>query len=84
MNDEIGNAHMTQGTSTLFTSDRCDNPNSALNLNGGYTQVPSGVYFKSAFTITAWIYAQNLGTWCRLLDFGSAWRVYNIVLVLNI
>ena len=80
MNDPVGKADMIQGSFTTFAADRFNNPNSALNLNGGYTQVPSGVYFKSAFTITLWINAQNISTWCRLLDFGNAWRVYNIKL----
>jgi hypothetical protein len=52
MNDIIGNAHMTQGAFTIFVSDRFGNSNSALNLNGGWTQVPSGIYFDAPqFTI---------------------------------
>ena len=43
MLDQIGSAHMTQGALTSFTSDRFGNANSALALNGGWAQVPSGV-----------------------------------------
>ena len=52
MQDVAGNAHMTQGASTNFVADRCGNPSAALNFNGGYTTVPSGVYFKSAFSVS--------------------------------
>jgi hypothetical protein len=45
MNDEIGTAHMTQGSDTYFTLDRFEYENSALALNGGWTQVASGVFF---------------------------------------
>ena len=34
---------MKQGALTSFTSDRFGNANSALALNGGWAQVPSGV-----------------------------------------
>ena len=60
MNDLIGNAHMSQGANTTFVSDRFGNENSALNLNGGWTQVPPGIYFNSPqITITAWVYPQT-------------------------
>ena len=55
MLDEIGLAHMTQGNLTSFTLERFGNANSALALNGGWTQVSSGVYFDSPeFTISTW------------------------------
>jgi len=38
---------MQQGPNTKFTSDRFGRPNSSLNLNGGYTVVPPGVYLNS-------------------------------------
>ena len=47
MLDQIGLAHMKQGALTSLTLDRFGNPNSALALNGGWTQVPSGVYFNT-------------------------------------
>ena len=60
MNDVKGAADMSQGNATSYTSDRFGNANSALALNGGWTQVPSGIYFNSPqFTITAWVYPQN-------------------------
>jgi hypothetical protein len=56
MFDDIGDAHMTQGSLTTFSTDRFGNANTALNLNGGWTQVPSGFYFNApAFTISTWI-----------------------------
>jgi len=56
MFDVIDVAHMTQGSSTYFTTDRFGNANAALALNGGWTQVPSGIYFDTPeFTISVWI-----------------------------
>jgi hypothetical protein len=48
MNDYIGSAHMTQESSSTFTLDRFGNNNSALALNGSWTQVPAGIYFNHA------------------------------------
>ena len=81
MTDSVGNAHMQQGSATTFTSDRFGCPNSALNLNGGYTYVPVGVYFDAPeFTISVWIYSQSVGIWSRVIDFGSGSPNNNIVL----
>ena len=72
MKDEIGSSHMTQGSLTTFIQDRFGNVNSALALNGGWTQVPSGVYFDSPqFTISVWVYPQSLGSCARAIDFGT-------------
>jgi len=63
---------MLQGTNdTFITMDRFGNPNEALNLNGGYTYVPPGVYFNSAFTISTWLYPNQVGSFARVLDFGT-------------
>ena len=43
MLDQIGSSHLMQGNLTNFTMDRFGCSNSALALNGGWTQVPSGV-----------------------------------------
>ena len=72
MTDHVGLADMSQGSLTTFIADRFGNANSALTLNGGWTQVPSGIYFDTAqFTISVWIYPQSLGTSCRFLSFGN-------------
>ncbi len=64
---------MSQGSSTSFTWDRFGNANSALALNGGFTQVPAGYYFSTPqFTVTAWVYPSQVGTWARIFDFGSS------------
>jgi hypothetical protein len=70
MLDEIGLAHMTQGNLTSFTTDRFGNENSALALNGGWTQVPQSIYFDTPeFSISVWIYPQNAESWSRVVDF---------------
>ena len=84
MLDGIGGAHMTQGSATTFVADRFGNANAALNLNGGWTQVPSGFYFNTpTFTISAWIYPQTIGSWARLLDFGNGVYSYNVVFAIG-
>jgi hypothetical protein len=72
MSDLIGLAHMSQGSLTSFTLDRFGNENSALALNGGYTQVPSGYYFNTPqFSVAAWVYPSSIGYWARVFDFGN-------------
>ncbi len=72
MFDKVGFADMLQGDLTTFTSDRFGNENSALALNGGWTYVPSGIYFDSPeFTISTWVYPQAVGGWARIIDFGN-------------
>jgi hypothetical protein len=84
MLDEIGDAHMTQGALTTFSTDRFGNANAALNLNGGWTQVPSGFYFNTpAFTISTWIYPQSIGLWARLIDFGNGANSNNVVFAIG-
>ena len=84
MSDFVGNANMFQGVYTNFTSDRFGNLNSALSLNGGYTQVTSGYFFDTPqFTISAWVYPDQLGLWSRVIDFGNGYYMDNIVLALT-
>jgi len=72
MLDEIGTSHMIQESSTHFDLDRFGKANSSLNLNGGWTRVPSGVYFDtSEFTITLWANPRNVSTFSRIIDFGN-------------
>ncbi len=83
MLDEIGMAYMTQGNLTLFTTDRFGNENSALALNGGWTQVPQGVYFDtSEFTISVWIFPQQADGWSRVIDFANGCHSDQIQLAL--
>ena len=83
--DIVGNADMQQGMNTIFTSDRFGCPNSALNLNGGYTYVQAGIYFDAPeFTISVWIYPRSVGSGSRVIDFGNTPApLDNIVLSLN-
>ena len=80
MNDVIGTADMILVANTTFTADRFGNPNSALNLNGGYTQVPAGAYFnRLQFSISVWIYPASIGSSARILDFGNGRANDNII-----
>jgi hypothetical protein len=72
MKDVVGGDDMTQGSLTSFAADRFGNVNSALALNGGWTQVPPGIYFNTPeFTITVWAYPSQIGTAARIIDFGN-------------
>ena len=84
MLDQIGTAHMTQGSSAFFTTDRFGCPNSALALNGGWTQVLSGIYFDTLeFTISVWVYPQQLSNGARVIDFGNGQSLDNIFLAIS-
>ena len=72
MRDIIDSKDMEQGNLTSFIEDRFACPNSALALNGGWTQVPAGIYFDTPeFTISSWVYPMKIGYYCRLIDFGN-------------
>ncbi len=85
MKDQIGSAHMTQGSfTTYFTTDRFGTLNSALDLNGGWTQVPSGIYFDTAqFTISVWVLPQQVDNFARVIDFGNGYSTNNVVFALS-
>ena len=84
MKDEIATAHMIQGKFISFTLDRFGKSNSALALNGGWAQVPSGIYFDSPeFTISVWVYPQKVGDWSRIIDFGNGPLSDNIIFALS-
>ena len=51
-------------------TDRFNWSNSALDLNSRYYQVPNGIYFRGAFTISAWIYSRQILNYVRLIDFS--------------
>ena len=81
MLDVIGSAHMTQGNFTSFTTDRFGYANSALALNGGWTQVPPGIYLDTPeFTISVWIFPQNTESWSRVFDFANGCHLDQIEL----
>jgi len=72
--DSKGGANLTNGLNYGLTSDRFGNPNSALNLNYGYMNIPPGIYFNGTFTITAWVNvknAVNLNDWLTIVYFGT-------------
>lgn len=84
MLDHIGSAHMTQGSLTIFTSNRFGNANSSLALNGGWTRVPSGVYFDTLeFTVALWVYPQTVGIHARVFDFSNGAPSDNVLLCLD-
>jgi hypothetical protein len=84
MLDEIASANMIQGYNTSFVENRFCNPYSALDLNGGWAQVPAGVYFDTPqFTISVWVYPKSVGSYANILDFGNGAGVDRIVFGLS-
>ena len=72
---------MTQGSFTSFISDRFGCTTSALALNGGWTQVPSGIYFNTPeFTISVWVYPHIVSYYARVIYFGNGASLDNIAL----
>ena len=81
MNDTIGDAHMTQGISTAFITDRFGVENSALSLNKGYTILPSQIYFDTPeFSVSVWVYYLPTDSWARFIDMGNGCNLEEIEL----
>jgi hypothetical protein len=79
MLDVIGSDDIIQGNLTAFIEDRFCNPNSALALNGGWAQVPPGIYFDAPeFTITVWIYPQQVSHYSNVIDFGPNYIILRL------
>lgn len=77
--DLIGAAHMTNGVNASMTKDIFENPNSAINLNGGYFELPPGVYFNGSFTVTVLIKV-SIKRESTLFDFGNGIGQDNVLL----
>ena len=75
---------MTQGNLTTFTADRFGNPNAALDLNGGWTQVPADSYFDTPeITVSVWVYPKTVKPYANIFDFGNGKNSDNIVFSLS-
>ena len=87
MLDQIGSAHMKQGALTSFTKDRFGNANSALALNGGWTQLPnSKPYFNTPqFSATLWLYPMSMVTasWIPVIDVNDGCHVNTICFIIS-
>ena len=54
--DKIGKMNLFNVVNIAFVNDRYGKPNSAVFLNNGRMQAPSGLYFSGPLTLTFWIY----------------------------
>ena len=63
---------MIYGSNVTLTSDRFNNPNSALDFQSGYNTLPGGVYFNGDFTVTVWIYYNQNPSWATILEFSNS------------
>lgn len=82
LSDVIGGANLYGGMSYSFVADRFNNSNSAIYFNGGYLQVPPGVYFSGDFSLIAWINLKSYQSFSRIIDFGNAAAIDNVVLTM--
>jgi hypothetical protein len=77
------NAQSCVGAS--YVTDRFGQAMSALYLQNGYCQVPSGVYFKGGdFSATVWVKVIQVTSWARAFDFGSGQYQNNILIALTV
>lgn len=82
--DVVGGADLTSAN-PQFTADMFGQTNSALYITGSsnYWSAPSGAYFSSSYSITAWVKPFSFGNWARVMDFGdlsaqeSVWLAYS-------
>jgi hypothetical protein len=81
--DIVGCDDMVIQGATAYALDRFGNADSALALNGGSTQLPSGIYFNTPkFSVTAWVYPQNLSADSKLFEFSNGFYLDKIELAL--
>ena len=53
--DSIGFSPFYNPINISFTTDRLGKENSAIYLNSGYLEIPTGIKLNESFTITTWI-----------------------------
>ena len=73
---------MTQTFGCSFTFDRFCNANSAVYFNGSYLQAPAGIYFKTNFSLTAWVYLKTQVD-SAILSFGTLPNLPDVQLYLS-
>ena len=86
--DSVGGVTMTVGRAIYNNEFPCydhnDKEDSCIELDNGYLVIPSGVYFNSEFTLTAWVEPGGTSdTYTRILEFGNGVKSDNIILMLN-
>ena len=84
MSDTISGTSLIYGNNVNFTLDRYNKTKSAIQLNNGYMNVSSGVYFYGGdFTVTAWVRIKTHVNWARLIDFGNGEANDNVFVYLS-
>jgi len=79
LSDAVGEANLFEGVNYSFVPDRFCSAKSAIYFNGGYLQVPNGVYFSGDFTFTAWVYLKSYQSWSRFFEFGNGLGSDNVI-----
>ena len=58
--------------------------NSCMPINYGYLNIPSGTYFNTEFTVSAWVQPIDItDTYTRILEFGTGKSSNNVILMFN-
>lgn len=78
LSDVAGNRHLLGGLNFEYVSDRHNKPASAVHLQRGFLQAPTGAYFYGDFSITAWLQLRAHQPWLRLVDFGNDRNTDNV------
>ena len=78
LNDIIGAKNLSYGSNCGLGSDRSGRANNAINLNTGYYNVPSGIYFNGDFTFSLWFNLRVLTDTPTFFEVASV-SLYNRV-----
>ena len=79
-NDIIGEANLFGGSLVSLANDRFGRNSSAIDLNSGYIQAPSGVYFDGDFTVTFWMFVREQLDYGKVIDFGNGAGIDNVLI----
>ena len=79
----MSGADLLGGGNFSLSSDRNGAASSALDLNSGYRQAPTGVYFSSYFTVTVWAMLRVSTVNSRVIDFGNGNNIDTISISLT-
>lgn len=85
LNDIVSNYNLIGGLNYNYILDRFNERFSAVYLNNGYLQAPSGVYFFGNFTVSVWVNPiSTVGVYDRIIDFGKNSIGDNILISLSL
>jgi hypothetical protein len=79
--DIVDGADLYGGSSSTgksFTTDRLNQPNSAIYLNLAYYQMPARKYVAGDYTLSFWLKLHSFQQWAFFMHLGLSTNVYSI------